>query len=130
MRTPDAVAALADAAAAHRWFEDLVARQAAIGFDAHDYLYQSWAYERHDVGAGPGFAGDTRAALATITARTLLLAPPLDLFNPAAETRQAAAAIAGARWVEIPSAQGHLAATSSIAADAAFLDREIAAFIG
>ncbi|MDQ6639461.1 MAG: alpha/beta fold hydrolase [Pseudomonadota bacterium] len=130
MRTPEAVATLGDADAAHRWFDGLVAQQETIGFDAHDYLYQSWAYERHDVGRSPGFDGDTRAALAAITARALLLAPPLDLFNPAAEARSAAAAIRGARFVEIPSAHGHMAATSLAADDAAFLNREIGAFIG
>jgi len=129
MRTPDAVATLGDADAAHRWFDGVVAQQESIGFDAHDYLYQSWAYERHDVGATSGFAGDTQAALASIESKALLLAPPLDLFNPAAEARAAAAAIPGARFVEIPSAIGHLAATSALAADAAFLDREIGAFL-
>ena len=129
MRTPDAVATLGDAVEAQLWFEGLVAQQESIGFDAHDYLYQSWAYARHDVGQTPGFGGDTRAALAAIGARTLLLAPPLDLFNPAAEARSAAAAITGARFVEIPSLQGHLAATSLVADDAAFLNREIGAFL-
>jgi len=129
MRTPDAVATLGDADAAHRWFDGVVAQQATIGFDAHDYLYQSWAYERHDVGRTPGFGGDTRAALAAISARALLLAPPLDLFNPAGEARSAAAAIPAASFVEIPSQQGHLAATSTSADDAAFLDREISAFL-
>ena len=129
MRTPEAVASLGDADAVHRWFDGLVDQQAAIGFDAHDYLYQSWAYERHDVGQTPGFGCDTRAALAAISARALLLAPPLDLFNPAGEARSAAETIPGARFVEIPSQQGHLAATSTSVADAAFLDCEIRAFL-
>ena len=76
MRTPEAVAALADVDDAHRWFDGLVGQQAAIGFDAHDYLYQSGAYERHDLGTTPGFGGDTRAALAAIASKALLLAPP------------------------------------------------------
>jgi homoserine O-acetyltransferase/O-succinyltransferase len=131
MRTPAALEALAfaDREAAARWFDDLVAQQAAIGFDAHDYLYQSWAYDAHDVGTTPGFAGDTAAALASIRSRALVLAPPLDLFNPAPAARAAAAAIRGARFVEIPSPLGHLAATSVRADDAAFLNATIAAFI-
>jgi homoserine O-acetyltransferase len=100
-------------------FEDAVAQRAATGFDAHDYLYQSWAYEAHDVGA----------ALRSIIARVLVLAPPLDLFNPSASAREAAAAIPGARFVEIPSPQGHGAATSARAEDAEFLNRTIAAFL-
>lgn len=130
MRTPDALEVFGDGAGARRWFDDLVVQQQATGFDAHDYLYQSWAYDAHDVGGTLGFGGDTERALASIVARALVLAPPLDLFNPAASARAAAAAIAGARFVEIPSSQGHLAATSTRADDASFLDRVIGEFIG
>ena len=28
-------------------------------FDANDWIYQTWAYDRHDVGTTPGFNGDT-----------------------------------------------------------------------
>jgi len=129
MRTPAALDHLRSSADAHRWFNDLVAQQAAIGFDAHDYVYQSWAYEAHDVGSTPGVVRGTDAALASITARALLLAPPFDLFNPASCATSAAAPMQNARFVEIPSAQGHLAATSQEPDDAAFLNRTIAEFI-
>jgi homoserine O-acetyltransferase len=110
MRTPGAVAGLD--------FENIVAQHKARGFDAHDYLYQSWAYEAHDIGAPQ-----------RIEARTLILAPPLDLFNPAESARAAAAAIAGARFVEIPSRQGHLAAGDTDPEDAAFLNRTLMEFL-
>jgi homoserine O-acetyltransferase len=112
-----------------RWFDETVAQHRTLGFDAHDYLYQSWAYEAHDLGTTPCFGGDTGAALRSITARTLVLAPPLDLFNPAEAARAAADAIPGARFVEIPSVQGHQAATRTDPEDAAFLNRTIAAFL-
>src|ERR1700733_3603316 len=51
-------------------------------FDANDYIYQTWAYERHDVGTTPGFNGDTARALASIKARTLILTGTKDLLNP------------------------------------------------
>jgi homoserine O-acetyltransferase len=130
VRTPAAVAAMfADCETARQGFEDAVAQQRASGFDAHDYLYQSWAYAAHDVGQTPGHRGDTGAALAAIEARTLVLSPPLDLFNPAEAAREAAEAIPGARFVEIPSMQGHQAATPQSALDASFLNREIGAFL-
>ena len=131
MRTPEALAALglADADAVLRWFDDLVDQQSAIDFDAHDYLYQSWAYAAHDVGTTPGFAGDTEAALAAIVAQVLVVAPPLDLFNPASAARSLAEAIPRARFVEIPSAQGHMAASSLRAEDASFLNATIGAFM-
>lgn len=128
-RTPEALAETLDGRdSAHAWFDQLVVRNRETGFDATDYLYQSWAYEAHDVGTTPGHAG-TAAALGTATARTLVLAPSLDLFNPAACAREAAAAIPGAAFVAIPSLQGHQAATSQRPEDAAFLNRTIRAFL-
>ena len=129
-RTPAAVErAVAASRGAAQWFDEAVARHRALGFDAHDYLYQSWAYEAHDVGTTGDFGGDTTGALRSIVARALLLAPPLDLFNPAEAARHAAMAIPGARFVEIPSIQGHQAATSTDPEDAAFLNRTITAFL-
>jgi homoserine O-acetyltransferase len=131
MSSPQAIAAAyADADAALAGYEDLVAAQRASGFDAHDYLYQSWAYAAHDVGTTPGVEGGTRSALARSRARTLIAAPPLDLFNPPEAAREAADAIPGARFVEIPSIQGHLAAGPLSAEDAAFLNRTIGEFLG
>ena len=39
-------------------------------FDANDWIYQTWAYDRHDVGTTPGFNGDTAKALQSIKAKT------------------------------------------------------------
>ncbi len=129
-RTPAALAEfLPDCAEAHLWFEKILAQNRANGFDAHDYLYQSWAYEAHDVGTTTGFGGDTNGALASIEARTLVLAPPLDLFNPADAARTAAIMIPGAQFMEIPSMQGHQSATSTKSEDAAFLNRVIGEFL-
>jgi len=129
-RTPAALDEfLPDCAEAHLWFEKIHAQNRLNRFDAHDYLYQSWAYEAHDVGTTTGFEGDTEAALASIEAKTLVLAPPLDLFNPAQAARAAAATIPGAQFMEIASEQGHQAATSTKAEDAAFLNRVIGEFL-
>ena len=130
-RTPAALAEfLPDCAEAHLWFEKIHAQNRTNAFDAHDYLYQSWAYEAHDVGMSANFRGDTAAALASIRAKTLVLAPPLDLFNPEQAGRSAALAIPGAQFIEIPSMQGHQAATSTKSEDAAFLNRVIRDFLG
>jgi homoserine O-acetyltransferase len=37
-------------------------------FDPNDYIYQSWAYESHDVGATPGMSRDYAKALRAINA--------------------------------------------------------------
>lgn len=111
------------------WMDKLTADNKANGFDATDWLYQSWAYQIHDVGTTPGFDGDTSAALAAIRASALILAPPLDVFNPAQCAHVAADAIPNSTLVEIPSVQGHQAAAQTSAADVAFLNEEIGAFL-
>lgn len=128
-RTPKALDQTLDGLdAAHQWFERSVRQVRLNAFDATDYLYQSWAYEAHDVGTTPGYT-DTGTALAAIKARTLVLAPPLDLFNPVESAHAAAAAIHGARFVEIPSVQGHQAATSLTEEDANVLNKAIREFL-
>lgn len=130
MRTPAAVDAIIDDSAdAHAWFDRLADTQRANGFDAHDYLYQSWAYEVHDVGTTPG-RRSTDDALRSIVAKTLVLAPPVDLFNPASAAPAAAQVIPDASFVEIPSRQGHLAASGTVDGDVAFLNRSIGEFLG
>ncbi len=128
-RSPDALAARHDDARdVPAALDAIVAQVEANGFDAHDFLYQSWAYDAHDVGTTPGFE-NTDAALQSIRAAALLLAPPLDLLNPSSSAREAAAIIANGRFVEIPSIEGHQAATATSAADAAFLNDVVAAFL-
>jgi homoserine O-acetyltransferase len=111
------------------WMDRVTADNKAAGFDATDWLYQSWAYQEHDVGATPGFHGDLEAALGAIQARMLILAPPLDLLNPVLCAQEAADLIPGAMLVEIPSVQGHQSAGTASAEDAAFLNEEISAFL-
>jgi kynurenine formamidase len=46
-----------DRAAARREGDEHGARRAA-GADPLDWIYQSWAYDAHDVGTTPGFGGE------------------------------------------------------------------------
>lgn len=100
-------------------------------FDANDWLYQTWAYERHDVGTTPGLEGDTKKALASIKAKTLILLGTQDLLNPEWEPREAAGSIRDAKVVAIrpESVTGHAAAGGAIPADVEFINRETAAFL-
>lgn len=128
-RTPKALDQTLDGLeAAHQWFERSVRQVRLNAFDATDYLYQSWAYEAHDVGTTSGHTA-TDAALAAVRARTLILVPPLDLFNPVENAHSAAAAIPNVRLVEIPSVQGHQAATSLKEEDANAINRAIREFL-
>lgn len=76
---------------------------------AVDWVYQSWAYDAHDIGTTPGFT-DTHAALRAILAPSLLMAPMLDLYNPSEDAAEAAALMPDARFIRLPSATGHAAA--------------------
>lgn len=92
-----------------------------FGIRPVDWVYQSWAYDDHDVGGTRGCIG-WRDALGRIEAETLLMAPPLDLYNPSNGAREAAECIRKGSFVEIPSAEGHAAAANVRAEDTAFID--------
>lgn len=100
-------------------------------FDANDWIYQTWAYERHDVGTTPGMDGDTNKALQTIKAKTLVLLGTKDLLNPEWEPQDAVRAIRDAKVVTIRpgSVTGHAAAGGAIPADVEFINRETTLFL-
>jgi homoserine O-acetyltransferase len=100
-------------------------------FDANDWIYQTWAYDRHDVGTTPGFGGDTAKALASIKARTLILTGTKDLLNPDFEPIAAGKAIPDVKMVTISpgTVTGHASAGGSFPADVSFLNREVGAFL-
>jgi homoserine O-acetyltransferase len=100
-------------------------------FDANDWIYQTWAYERHDVGTTPGFHGDTAKALASIKARTLILTGTKDLLNPEFEPQEAGKNITNVKMMTISpgTVTGHASAGGAGAADVEFLNREAGAFL-
>ena len=99
--------------------------------DATDWVYQSWAYDAHDVGATAGFGNDYRAALKSIRAKTLILAGVGDLLNPEPEAEEAAALIPGAQFASInpPNVFGHSAAGGITAPENDDQNRRITAFL-
>jgi homoserine O-acetyltransferase len=100
-------------------------------FDANDWIYQTWAYQVHDVGTTAGFNGDTAKALASIKARTLILTGTKDLLNPEFEPIEAGKAIPGVKMMTISpgSVTGHASAGGGIPADVEFLNRETGVFL-
>jgi homoserine O-acetyltransferase/O-succinyltransferase len=99
------------------------------GFDANNWIWQSWAYDRHDVGTTPGFAGDTVKALGAIKAKAILMNAPDDLYNPTSEAAEDAKHIGGAEYILIPSLQGHFGASSAKPADVEFMNKTINGFL-
>ena len=105
--------------------------QVKSGFDANDWIAQTWAYDRHNVGdTKPEFHGDPILALRTVKAHTLIMSGLLDLYNPVEEGEEAAKAIPGAQHVNIPSVQGHVAASPGFdPADLAFINSTVTHFL-
>ncbi len=112
--------------------EDAVAKS---GFDANDWIAQTWAYDRHNVGdtkigGAQPFAGDPVRALHSVKAKALLMTGLLDLYNPVEEAQEAARAIPDGRYVAIPSVQGHVAAAAGFRpADIEFINQTVRAFM-
>jgi len=100
-------------------------------FDANDWIYQTWAYDRHDVGTTPGMNGDYVKALRAIKAKTIILNGTKDLLNPEWEPQDAARYIRDVRVVTISpgTVTGHAAAGGVFPADVDFLNREIGVFL-
>ena len=97
--------------------------------NAVDWIYQTWAYDGHDVGRARSFGGDTAAALRSIRARTLVLSPPMDLYNPIEEAAAIARSIPDVHWVQIPSLQGHASSSKTDPRNVAFMNEVIGDFL-
>jgi len=99
--------------------------------DPNNWIYQSWAYEQHDIGKTSGMNGDLIKALNTIKARTLILHGQNDLLNPEYEPIEAARYMPNVRCVTISpfSVTGHLSGSGAIPADVEFLNKEISSFL-
>ena len=132
------------AARSPEWYRDQFARPLDVlpwlktqedavlnAFDPNDFIYQSWAYETHDVGATPGMNGDYAKALGTIKAKTLIMTGVKDLLNPEWEALEAARHIRDVRTVSInpDSVTGHMAAGGFRPADIEQINTEVARFL-
>jgi homoserine O-acetyltransferase len=124
-------------AASQAFYRERLYRE--LGYaDLEDYLQRAWepSYRRrqpedllamlrtwmsNDISAAQ-HAGDLRAALGSIKARTLVLASETDLYFTPEDCARDAAAIPGARFATIPSIWGHRAGNPyQNPADASFI---------
>ena len=99
--------------------------------DANDWIWQSYAYDRHDVGQTQGFSGDTGAALKSIKAKTLILAGTGDLLNPESDAKLSAKLIPGAKYVAINDRlpMGHLSGAGATKEENEFQNKAIKDFL-
>ena len=130
MRTPVQVdQEFEDTAAVQTWLKNRAVWWRDQGFDPINWIYRSWAYDAHSVAAGSRFKGDTAAALASIHARALIVAPTLDLYNPVGCAAEAARHIPGAEFHVLESNWGHLMASASDGPTSAWLNQKIRVFL-
>jgi len=99
--------------------------------EAIDWVYQTWAYDAHNLGTTPGFNGDYHRALKSIKAKTLILAGSGDLLNPEYEAMEAARYIPDVRYVAINAQRpmGHLSGAGATAPENELQNAEIARFL-
>jgi len=101
----------------------------AFRADANDYILQARTWQRHDVGATPGFDGDVEKALRSIKARVLYMPSETDLYFPITDARYEQPFIPRVTFTPIPSLWGHTAGAGSNPADLKFLNEHVAAFL-
>ncbi len=121
-----------DPARPERTFEAVVERFRTAfipGADANDLILQMRTWQKHDVGATPGFGGDVERALRSIKTPLLYMPSATDLYFPLEDARYEAAFIPKVEFAPIPSLWGHTAGAASNPADAAFLNAKIKAFL-
>jgi len=99
------------------------------GADANNLILQMRAWEKHDVGATPGFHGDVEAALRSIKVPVLYMPSATDLYFPVEDARYEAAFIRHCTLLPIPSLWGHPAGAGASPADGKFLNQHVAAFM-
>ncbi|GAA4015499.1 alpha/beta fold hydrolase [Actimicrobium antarcticum] len=99
--------------------------------DATDWVYQSWAYDMHDVGTTPGVSGGYEGALKAIKVPTLVLAGVGDLLNPEPEAVEISQLIPGAKFYSInpPNVFGHASAAGITAGENTDQNQHITSFL-
>ncbi len=97
--------------------------------DANDYILQARTWEKHDVGATPGFNGDVEKALKSIKSPLLYMPSETDLYFPITDARYEQQFIPKVTFMPIPSLWGHPAGAAANPTDAKFLNENIARFL-
>ena len=99
------------------------------GADANDLILQMRTWEKHDVGATPGYSGDLAKALGSVKAPFLYMPSETDLYFPVGDARYEAGFMHTVTLKPIPSLWGHTAGAGSNPADEKFLNHEIPQFL-
>ena len=94
------------------WYAQRLEWWKSMKFHPLDWIYQSVAYDLHDVSKTARFNGNLEKALESIQAKCLIGVPNLDLFNPIEQAIYTANLIPNCKLVKLDTNWGHLAATA------------------
>jgi homoserine O-acetyltransferase len=90
-------------------------------------LARTW--QDHDISQTKGFDGNIEHALASIKTRVLYMPGATDLYFPVTDAESERKFLTNVTFVPIPSLWGHTAGGGGNPTDAAFINKEIAAFL-
>ena len=93
--------------------------------DANDLLSQAKTWQTHNVGETPGFGGDHKRALASITARAVVMPGQTDLYFPPEDSAAEVECMPNAILKTVPSIWGHFCGAGINPVDTDFIDRTI-----
>ena len=93
--------------------------------DANDLLSQAKTWQTHNVGDTPGFGGDHKRALASITARAVVMPGQTDLYFPPEDSAAEVECMPNAILKTVPSIWGHFCGAGINPVDTDFIDRTI-----
>jgi homoserine O-acetyltransferase len=97
-----------------------------LAWDANDLMAKLWTWEHADPARDARFNGDFKAAMAAITARTIVMPADQDLYFTLEDNRQEAALISHAELRPIHSPYGHCAgAPGRFPAETAFIEQAL-----
>lgn len=95
----------------------------------NDAVQLARTWQDHDISRTKGFDGDIEQALRSIRIPVLYMPGATDLYFPVSDAEYERKFLSNVRFVPIPSLWGHTAGGGGNPADAAFINREIAAFL-
>lgn len=102
------------------WWE-----KSSLGRDINNVLAQLETWKSHNVGDTPGFNGDYRTALASISARVLTMPCRTDLYIPLEDAEEETRCLRHGLWRPIESIWGHWAGSGINESDRRFIDTAI-----
>lgn len=95
----------------------------------NDAVQLAHTWQDHDISKTKGFDGNIDHALASIEIPVLYMPGATDLYFPVTDAESERKFLTNVKFVPIPSLWGHTAGGGGNPADAAFINKEIAAFL-